>query len=266
MDKILSRQKRKAQLAYATYRVLQAISKRKTQKQIANEILKINKSNASRRIHVLAKAQLIEKDFRTSYNQWRITRSGKAMMQHLRNIFGTATLTDENFPITFRWHHIMFKLTILKTPVDMQHLLQQNKYYYGKKEGFLYGWIKRVQGADILVTGKSILIYPKPIEAGSVNDAVIAGCNLVDYITTMLHDQFPLLEFQDRTQICRQHCAMVGGITNFFPREFHYESDRLVIDCSTGVPELECIHKTYSITDMQNLAQFFEGVIRVDER
>lgn len=265
MDKTPLQKKREAQLAYATYTVLRLISKGKSQKQI-QEKLRINKSNSSRRCSVLLKQQLIVDDVRTTTKLYRLTKAGFYMMQQMRNVFGGATLTEHDFPLTFRWHHIIFKIPIIAKPPELQHLLQTNKFFYGRKAGFLYGWIKRIRGADVVVTGKSILIFPKPISAGSVNSAVIMGCDLIDAIMEDLTAYLPNLELASKTQICRQHCAMEGGITNFFPTQYHYESDRLIIDNSTGKPEIEGIHKTLAITDMQVISQFLETLIRGDEK
>ena len=251
---------REAQLLNATYWVLRLIKEGNTQEQMSKTLM-INPSNISRRIAVLTRKGFIAKEYRTSINVLKLTQSGQYMMQHLRNLFGDATLTPKEFPLIFRWHHIVFKVPILKQPPEMQHLLNENKFYL-KNMGVFRGWARKVCNTNVMLTGKSILIYPTPISAGSVNSAVITGLDLVSRILAEIRKLFPYLVFQENLELCRQHCALIGGITNFFPMEFHYESDRLVIDCSTGVPEIECIHRTLAIEDMQNVVRGLEGWIR----
>jgi predicted transcriptional regulator len=239
--------------------VLDLIEKGETSTKIAT-ILGINKSNVSRRLYVLQNQNLVLKGVKTSYQEWRLTQAGKSMLQHVRNIVGDATPNIKDFPINFRWHHLIFKIPILKKSPEMNHLLENKKFQYGAKRGFMRGWSAKIRNETVFYSGSSFLIFPQPIRANSILEAVNQGISKIEIIAGVLRAYFPQVEMQFRADLCRQHLAAIGGITLTIPEGFKYQSDTLVVDCSTGVAEIETIDKVYSVEHMRKIISFLDDL------
>jgi DNA-binding MarR family transcriptional regulator len=250
---------KQTQHSYATFRVLDLIEKGYNATAIS-KVLGINKSNASRRLYVLEKDNLVCRGIKSNFLEWRLTESGKSMLQHMRNIVGDATPNIKDFPITFRWHHLIFKIPILKKSPEMNRLLELKKFQYGAKRGFMRGWTAKLHGETVFYSGSSFLIFPQPTRANSLLEAVKLALSKIEVIAGQLRAMFPQVEMQFRADLCRQHLAMIGSITNTIPEGFKYQSDTLIVDASTGVPEIETIDKVYSIEHMRRIIAFLDDL------
>lgn len=261
MDKTPLSVIKEAHASYARLRVLNAVSQGCRADQIARQ-LGINPSNAKRRIYVLERHGLIEKGIKTKYQEWRLTTAGKFDLQHVRNRFRSRTPEEVlEYEINYRYHHLMLRVQILrKNPEYLRDI--QNQGFKATQHGKIAGWMLKMPNEwKLFLTGSSLLIFPKPIYAKSIEQAaeelLTEGLKIIEKCRRM----FPLIEFHERITRCREHLAMIGGITKLIPEGFNYRSERLCIDSSTGYPEIEAISK-WSVEDMLKITSFLEEIIR----
>lgn len=257
---------RKVQHSHATYYLLRRINEGRTAIQIAREF-KVDRASISKRIARFKSKGWVVEGIRTSFKELKLTSSGKDLLNELQHVLkglGSATLTKD-FTVTFRWHHLIFKIPIIKQQPGMFESMQKKGAFYtqrGPKN--IRGWEVNIDSTPVFLTGSSFLIYPRPITAGSINEAVATGLTQLDAIYSKLLRWFPYADLSYKKELCRQHLAMVGGITTLIPDKFNYKSDRLLIDCSTGVPEIETPHKVYSVEDMTKIVAFLDSLIKND--
>lgn len=250
---------KQTQHSYATFRVLGLIAQGYNAKRIG-DILGINRSNASRRLYVLERQNLVCRGIKTSFQEWRLTEAGFNMLQHVRNIVGDATPNIKDFPITFRWHHLIFKIPILAKPPEINHQLEKKKFQYGAKRGFMRGWTTKIRQETVFYSGSSFLIFLQPVRANSILEAIRTGISKVEVIAGVLRAYFPQVDMQFRADLCRQHLATIGGITLTIPEGFKYQSDTLVVDASTGVAEIETVDKVYAVEHMRKIISFLDDL------
>lgn len=233
-------------------------------------LLKVNRSNAFRRLQVLSREGLIEPGVLSGLRFWRLTASGAAVLQHVRMGFMNRTPSEvlgepAAWLKTFRWHHLLFKFPRLDERLkedDGAPLLAAG--FSAGRQGFVSGFVRRLDGWRVVVTTQSVLLYcPKGgIVGGSPYDAVLKGleqsCSIVARVQALL----PWLDVAARYELCRQELALMGVAKEWVPEGFRYASDRLVIDFSTGTAEVEAVDRAYAVDDMIRLARFWDQVAR----
>lgn len=225
--------------------------------------LGINVSNVTRRIYVFERKGYLKRGVRTSFQEWHLTQLGKSAlneMQQVRKVFGGARLNEPK-NLSFRYHHLIFKISILRQPPEIIPQLIKH-HFKGNRRGFMRGFEVKIRGTPVFYAGKSFLIYPAPIPAGSPHQAIEAGLRELDLILEVLARWFPQVELHNRRELCRQHLAMIGGLSELIPDGFNYSSDRIVVDASTGVIEVETVNKKYAFEDMLKIISFLDSLVK----
>lgn len=223
---------------------------------------KVSKGTISKKVKQLTREKLINVPFRSSFKALELTAAGKRAlkeMQQMLRVLGDATF-NRDFPLTFRWHNLQFRIPILKTDPEVNKQLEAAGFTYGKKRAFVRGWEIIIDGTAVFYSTRSFQIFPKPIAAGNLNIAVQKGCWLIAGIIEKLKGWFPYLELGVKAELCRQHMAMIGGITVKIPDGFKYKSDTLIVDSSTGVAEIESISSKYAEEHMREICAFLDDI------
>jgi DNA-binding MarR family transcriptional regulator len=250
------------QLSNATYRVLKGVREGRTITYIANET-KVSKGTISKKAKELIEDGLIITDVRTSIKIMKLTKAGERTFNELQQMLRVLTSeTSNNFPIRFRLHNLLFRIPILRNNPDINRQLEKGNFIYGKKRAFARGWETKIDNETVFYTATSFQIFLKPIWAGSIDEAVKKAVWKVSGIYEKLQEMFPYLSMSVRQELCRQHLAMIGGITIKIPDGFKYRSDTLVVDFSTGVAEIESENTVWAIEVMRRITAFLDDVGR----
>lgn len=253
------------QLSNATYLVLDGVKHGKIAKEIAEESKK-NKSTISRKFAYLTREKCIALKFRDRFKSYSLTKKGELLhkeLQQVLRVLDDATLkyaTDTRFPIKFRWHNLLFRIPIIKTDPEINKSLEQAGFTYGKKRAFARGWEMEIDGVPVFYTTKSFQLFPKPIWAGNLELAIKKGCVLVNSIHEKLKAMFPYIQTSMKQELCRQHIAMIGGVTIKIPEGFRYRSQTFEVDASTGVAEMESISSVYATEHMRKICAFLDDI------
>jgi transposase len=252
------------QLPYATCRVLQGVDDGLTITQIA-EKYKISKGTISKKVKQLTREKLLTSPYRSSFKALELTPPAKRYlkeMQQVLRVLGDATPNETLYPLKFRLHNLQFRIPIIKNNPDINKQLEDSGFKYGMKRAFTRGWEAIVDGEAVFYTPSSIQIFPKPIWAGSLDSAVQKGVWKVAGIYEKLRVMFPYLQMAVKTELCRQHLALIGGITIKIPEGFKYKSDTLLVDFSTGIAEIESINSVYAQETMRRIVSFLDDIGR----
>ncbi|MBI4360332.1 helix-turn-helix transcriptional regulator [Candidatus Micrarchaeota archaeon] len=255
-------------MAGATYIALLAADESGSATHLG-KLLKIDRSNAYRRLAVLERLGLVKRVLadlkpgaKTKY--WTLTTAGKHELKVLRRVFGNRNIDEllrTEIKIRFRPHAAILKFSIVEVPEDLVKRLV-DVGGMATARGFMDGYQIHHDGNKIFFNKSSMLIYPKEVYAGSVYEAAEQLLELGFQISKKMERRFPGLLLEGSFDLCRHHIAMLGGITRWVPSGFHYGTNRLVIDFSTGVAEVETIDKQYAVEDMHRIAKFLDLVGR----
>lgn len=250
--------------SFARLTVLRLIKAGQSAAQIAR-ILKINPSNAYRRIQALERENLVKKGLKSNFREWVLTERGEGALNELQQVLkglGDARLLDEEIAPKLRLHFVLLKLPILKTQPEITGIFQKKGAFWTNRRGAIHGWEVKLEGVPVVLTGSSVLIYPKHIWAQSVSECVKICFDLMERIKAKLQVWAPYLQFTEKTEICRQHLALNGGFASLIPEGYKYQSDRLTIDYSLGPCDFEAIHPKFATEDMHKIMALVEGFIR----
>lgn len=254
---------KKCNIKTATYPVLRLINEGHSASKIG-KLLGFPRYTMSKFIARLRANGLVMNGIRTSFKELTLTETGKLLLRELQQVLkGSNNATLKSFPVEFRRHHVLLRIPILYRQPEIESIFQKKGAIW-KQRGpqNIRGWEVRINSHPVMLTGKSILIFPQPVRAPNIHACVLESFKIMETIRRKIMRWAPYLQLAEKTEVCRQHLAMVGGFTELIPAGFKYQSDRLVIDYSTGKAELEGINKTFAVEDMQVLMQHFEAIVR----
>lgn len=248
----------------ATYVALRMVADGRSAADFAR-VWQVNKSNATRRLAVLARRGLLEKGARSAFQVWRLTAPGKIVLEECRRVFG-----DRNFEdllglkeqIRFREHDLLFRFAVVNYPVDFWRRLEARAGTYSSSLGAVKGRRLDHDGTGVFFTSKSVLILPKPVWAGNVEVAFFQALELAFSFKHRLESWFPGLRLEGTMDLCRHQIAMLGGFSKWVPEGYSYKSDRLVVDASTGEREIETVDPHLAKPDMHKIMHFMEALVR----
>lgn len=258
----------KAHDVAARYTALLLIDEGESVPLIAHK-LGINQSNVRRRIYVLEKHGLVRRGARSEKRFWALTDQGKTVLEALRRGFGGARFDDLRSwgkkSLLFRWHNLIFKFSIFDKRGSGDALIfarrLSEKGFQRVDRGIFNGYAQDFEGTLIIWTGKSVLCYPKPVQAGSEVEALVRGYAIAERARARW-EKLVGVRLTANLEVCRQQLAVIGGLSVRIPQGYHYASDRVVIDCSTGVAEIETVDKKLAIDDMFTLSHFVDALVR----
>lgn len=250
------------QLSNATLRVLQGFKEGKTITQIAIET-GISKGTISKKAKELIADQLIVVELRTTHKDHKLTPAGERCLSELQQMLRVLTKeTLQTYPVKFRLHNLQFRIPILKNDPMMNNQLTYHEFVYGKKRAFARGWEAIVDGEAVFYTPTSFQIFLKPIWAGTIDLALRKAVWKVAGIYEKLKEMFPYMQMAIKTELCRQHLAMIGAITIKIPDHFNYRSDTLLVDFSTGVAEIESDNTVWGQEQMRRIVGVLDDIGR----
>jgi len=243
-------------------RILLIIDLYSTNKEICRK-LKEPKWKISRRMTKLCRIGLLKK-------------TGRFFGRKLKGTIACCnflTLYEKN-ELIIRTHNMRFKSKIVRAPEQLQEKLLKSNWV----EHFPNNWTgyrKRIFNCYVLFTPKNVQYILPEIYARTSEQAIDSAVKLVLNIKESLEDEFKgfvLGKPEEVTTLMNQHYA-----NQFDPLALEhwkykqtnnvtltYKSDRLNIDFSKGVPELETVHKVHAKDDINKITKFYEDMIRTD--
>ncbi|MDI6847227.1 MAG: hypothetical protein QMD23_03750 [Candidatus Bathyarchaeia archaeon] len=170
-----------------------------------------------------------------------------------------------------RGHGFGFVCEILRKPRVLEERLKDGGWgeFYPKNR---VGYRKKLWGCTVVFNPRSVQFIPEEVYSASQDGAFDVAYRLVLKVQDFLQKEYEGLVLGPVTLIYNQQYArMFDPLAVEFLKtsmkeniNLTYQSDRLAIDLSKKVPELETIHKVFSKDDLRKICEFYEGLIRTD--
>jgi DNA-binding MarR family transcriptional regulator len=233
---------------------------------------KVSKSTISRHTSKLAKLGLITQ--RAAFNQriFDLTDRGKDIISNLL-AGGEGDLAYPRFPI--RGHNIRFRSDIARRPEGLVKKLRETNWVEYYPQSWI-GYRKEVDGCNILLTSKSVIFMPPPTYGSSAEECMAEACAVVLRVKKEIEDNYPglVLGKPERVStILKQHYARPFDpaairLHQENMKEGHrstYMGERLSVDYSTGIPELETTDRVSAQEDFCSIMGFYEDFLRYEK-
>jgi len=248
---------REAHHTHRTLTILLGVRNNLSQAQIT-AMLPVNRSNATRRFHVLETHNYIKRRAKGKPQFWELTAEGKAVLDALLEVYGAAP--SEADAVAFRWHAVQVLFRYLAKPPAFERQLSKGGFILSRRATYS-GYEAKLDGCTVFCSPLSIWVMLRQPAATPIK-AVTAGLRRAFAIRDMLEQKFPGLKLDGDARLTRQHFAMEGGLSLTLPDDFKYRSERLMVDASTGKVEVEAIHSKLAHEDMVQLTELLEFVVR----
>ena len=241
-----------------------------TNKQLHEKLRKrkrknVPKSTISRHTTKLKKLGLISQKKTYNIRPFELTEKAKVAI----SIF--LTRGAEEVETVVRGHAFGFKCEILRKPRDLEERLRGGGWgeFYPKNR---VGYKKELWGCTVIFNPRSVQFIPQEVYGASPDACFDVAYRLVLQVQDFLQKEYHGLVLGPITVIYNQQYAhMFDPLAVQFLKtsmeenvNLTYRSNRLAIDLSKKVPELETIHKVFSKDDLRKICQFYEGLIRTD--
>ena len=171
-----------------------------------------------------------------------------------------------------RGHGFGFVCKILRMPRDFEEKLRKEggwTVFYPRNR---VGYKKSLWGCTVVFNPRSVQFIPEEVYSVSTDAAFDVAFRFVLKVQDFLQEEYEGLVLGPVTLIYNQQYArMFDPLAVEFLRtsmkdnlNLTYRSDRLAVDLSKKVPELETVHKVFSKDDLRKICEFYEGLIRTD--
>lgn len=246
------------------YKILLSLPLYNTNKALSEHLNK-KPSFISRKLKNLKNEGLIS--FIPLYNlrQYSLTDKGKELI----NYFLTGVRNEEH-PI--RYHNICFVSNIIRTPIKLGERLKENNWVIYIPKNWI-GYKKVIENVMVLFTPHTVQFFVEGIYSDKQEEAVHNSIKKVIKIKEYLESEYKGLvlgNVEEVTYINNQHLArMYDELAVEYLKtslklghKVTYRSDRINIDQSEGIPELEAVDKVYAQEDLRNITKWYEWIVR----
>lgn len=274
-DGVEARWKRKwkyqSSLSRLDFEILTAIAMgSNTNKQLNEKIRKrkgknVPKSTISRHTTELKKLGLITEKKIYTFRPFELTENAKVAI----SIFLTGDVGEMEQVV--RGHGFGFVCEVLRRPRGLEERLNDGGWceFYPKNR---VGYKKELSGCTVIFNPRSVQFIPQEVYGASQDACFDVAYRLVLRVQDFLQKEYAGLVLGPVTVIYNQQYAhmfdpLAVEVLKTSMKEnvnLTYRSDRLAIDQSKKVPELETIHKVFSKDDLRKIYEFYEGLIRTD--
>ena len=249
-------------LGSTTLQVLLAIAQGKhTNKEITKH-LGIYKSLTAYHLKKLQKEGLIKRTVTDAVVIYELTEAGKSYCESILN------LSPQESPMKIRAHNMFFKVKIIRKPANLDRRLKEANWIEFYPRNYR-AWRKKTEKASLVFKPNVLEIYLGDIYAATQQEAMSKAIKTVLEIIEELEHIYPGLKLAKPEEVARiekQHFAIQNDplATLYVQQGKSYRSDRIHIDHSKGIPELETVHKLHASEDVHKITQFYEELIRED--
>jgi len=263
--------KYRSSLSRLDFEILIAIARGSNTNKQLNEKLKerkgknVPKATISRHTTKLKKLGLITQKKIYNLRPFELTENAKVAI----SIFLTEGVGGVEQVV--RGHGFGFVCEILRRPRGLEERLKVGGWseFYPKNRA---GYKRELWGCTVVFNPRSVQFIPQEVYSASQDGAFDVAYRLVLQVQDFLQKEYQGLVLGPVTVIYNQQYArMFDPLAVEFLKtsmkenvNLTYRSDRLAIDQSKKVPELETIHKVFSKDDLRKICEFYEGLIRTD--
>jgi len=226
---------------------------------------KVPKSTISRHTTKLEKLGLITQKKLFNFRPFQLTEKARVAV----SIFLTGG--EEVEWSLVRGHGFGFVCEILRKPRGLEERLVDGGWavFYPRNR---VGYKKNLWGCTVVFNPRSVQFIPEEVYSSSQDGAFDVAYRLVLKVQDYLQEEYEGLVLGPVTVIYNQQYARMFDplATEFLKTSMKdnvnltYRSDRLAVDLSKKVPELETIHKVFSKDDLRKICDFYESLIRTD--
>jgi len=241
-----------------------------TNKQLNEKLRKrkgknVPKATISRHATKLKKLGLITQKKIYNFRPFELTENAKVAI----SIFLTGGVGEMEQVV--RGHGFGFVCEVLRMPNGFGERLRKAGWaeFYPKNR---VGYKKGLWGCTVIFNPRSVQFIPEEVYSASQDGAFDVAYRLVLKVQDELQREYEGLVLGPVTAIySQQYARMFDPLAVEFLKtsmkenvNLTYGSDRLAIDQSKKVPELETIHKVFSKDDLRKICEFYEGLIRTN--
>jgi hypothetical protein len=227
---------------------------------------KVNPSNAQRRFARLEKNGILARIPHTKPVAYELLAPGKCMLSELRRVFGDRNLEELRGSVEvtpWRLHHVELRLPIVNLPKDFAVRLRE-RGGVAVQHGINRGTEFSFEGATVLFMPSSILVFIHQWRSRNAAHLVQSAVELGFRVRNWAEARFGIV-CDLSEDICRQHIASEGSANRWLADGSYYESNRVLIDCSPGWPEVEFINKKYGLIDAEHYGRLVDAAVRKPE-
>lgn len=227
--------------------------------KLLSQHLKKSRGYISKQTTKLQKLGLLEKERLFNISKFVITNKGKKAVFHFLGV-------SEKEKQQIRLHNFSVIMKILRLPTQLEKkLLNHNWIEYNPKNWRAYK--KKIEGLYVLWTPKTVQIPAIEVYANTISQAYSEALQRVLLIKQHLEEDYKGLllgQPEELAYIASQHVAKLYDPLAVSAKlaGYKYKSNRLHIDESKGIPELETVHKIYAKDDMYKITEMYEDIIR----
>jgi len=226
----------------------------------------VNPSNAQRRFARLERDGIIKRIPHTKPVAYDLLAPGKLMLAELRRVFGDRNLEDLRGSVEvtpWRVHHVELRLPIKSLPKDFAERLR-HRGGVATQHGINKGTEFSFEGATVLFLPSAILVFIHEWRSRNPAQAVQGVLELGFRVKNWAESRFGIV-CDLSEDLCRQHIASEGSTNHWMADGSYYETNRVLIDCSPGRPEVEFISKKYGLIDSENYGRLIDAAVRKPE-
>jgi len=136
------------------------------------------------------------------------------------------------------------------------------------------GFKKSLWGCSVVFNPSSVQFIPQEVYTASSEAAFDEAFRLVRKVQDYLSENYVGLVLAPLTVVYSQHYArLLDPLAIEFQKtskkenvNLSYRGDRIAVDCSRSLPELETLHKVFAKDDLVKIAEFYEDLVKTGFR
>jgi len=205
----------------------------------------------NKRFNRLVRAGYVDKNKYPLSKEFELSEAGKRFLLNNRGL---------GEKISCRTHDLLFKAKIIHRPeCTFKNGFEVNTCIKNWRYPQYYTTLKN--GIHIQISDESVTVRIKEINDFDSDVAIMAALEkVVEILADLMTKYKPLqLGYPERVvDIITQHHAINNKQIREFIQEFQikYKDDRIQVDCSKGVPEIEFIHPVHAQGDFRKVIDF----------
>ncbi len=216
----------------------------------------LSRSTVSEHLKNLRDSGWAEREFKDVFSQHRLTKRAENLVSEILAGYDLK-------PNQIRAHNLVFKCSITRKPASLEQDLEKSNWIMSYPNNWR-AYRKRLRDANMMFSQRNVTIYLFDQYGATPDIAFSKAVAKALEIKDFLEQEYPGLVLGEPLKTCsleKGHFAFQGEeIAKICERlKTGFEGERLQIDHSHGVPELETIHPQHGLNDARIVSEFLKN-------